>query len=1015
MKEIFRKLFKLFLTLLVILNSFAFTYVTYADDSDLNEEFVDKIQELGSADEIFPYLDQSEGEYGVMPTLDTYASSPIAFVYMDNDRGYDWISYMYVDGNLCYCIEPMALFKSGLDYSVNTTKWDDLSESQRQAIWEINYYGYSYEGHQTDKYYMATQILIWEVVDQWYDVYEMDRTTPIDISDELNTINSLRSQPKGRPSFNNTTIKTGLNIPMTLTDSKGTLSQYNIHSGNGVNVSANGNDLTVTITSENYDHSLSFSKGYSARDVHIIYGQTGYQSVIYMATRKDPTTSFKINLELLYADIQVEKQDKETGTSTQGDATFNGATFAINDTSGNTLETITTNGSTTRSRKYPIGTSYDVCEISPPTGYLLNSECNRVDLTFNGDSTPSTFYTTISDQVIKGRIEIAKTIEQEREKPYESVISKPGVGFVFDIYLKSSGEKVATLTTDEEGRAISELLPYGTYIVKEQAKEGYDTLDSFEVFIEKDQKVYFYNIYNDTLKAEINIYKTDTETGKRIPAAGVEFKIKDSEGNYVTQTVTYPKKYTTDTFITDEEGSVHLPEPLVFGNYSIVEITAPYGYVLKDTEIPINVDGTATEIFMNFDNKTQKGQVYVEKYGEVFTGATSEETDYGTLYTPTYTSQYLDGVTYEITAREDIVTPEGTIWFKAGEIVDTFTTLADSVTTSALLQLGSYSIKEISTKEGYVLDTTSYDFDIEYAGQLIDVVEIKQSYNNERQKLNLDITKTFEDNPDGAYKDVLFGIYTKEDFVINDELVIPKDGLVGTITIDENGKNIEQYDLPIGDYYIKELTTGIAFKLDEEEHNFTFAYTDTSEATVNVSLNLNNEKRRLNLEVNKIDANHNDYYLNGAIFEVYDKTLNKYVTTLCTGNLMIKGDVADEEYEISKDKDFSEIIKVVKTDSNKEIILDLDDGTYYSRKTQNSDIENAEDTRVITEHIVKDGKATLVDAIYGHEYEFKEIKAPVSYKLADTSEAYKVEADKDTDTVIYYFKNYRIEVPNTGI
>ena len=171
-------------------------------------------------------------------------------------------------------------------------------------------------------------------------------------------------------------------------------------------------------------------------------------------------------------------------------------------------------------------------------------------------------------------------------------------------------------------------------------------------------------------------------------------------------------------------------------------------------------------------------------------------------------------------------------------------------------------------------------------------------------------------------------------------------------------------------------------------------------------MDLHNEKRRLELDVNKVDKDHQDHFLNGAIFEVYDKTTNKYVTTLASGQLMIVGDSTDEEYEISKDEDFTKIVQTVKTDENKQITLDIDDGTYYSRKVGSDDI---------TKHVIKDGKAVLVDAIYGHEYEFKEIKAPTSYKLADKSKAYKVEADKETDTVIYYFENERIVVPNTGV
>ena len=1004
MKNILKKGSKFFLTALVILNSMMNTIPVHAEEPTTDEN-LDSVVELGNIKDIFPDLVPQDN--GVV-TLDmTDIGGRYAMIHINNQFGFDYISYLTVGDKTVFCIEPMQLFTEGLDYHEDTAKWDELSEQTRQVIWEISYYGYSYPGHQTEKYYTATQCMIWQAVTgTWYQPYEMDGTTIYDISGEMAEINRLRSQPQGRPSFNNQTVKMGLNSPVTLTDTKGTLGNYSITNANGINASVNGNNLTVAITSENYDKSITFSRNFSARDVNVIYGSSGYQRVIWLASRRDPSQDFKLNFELRYADIEVEKQDVETGNKTQGDATFNGATFAIKDTSGNVLETITTNGSKAKSKKYPVGTTLHVCEVTSPEGYLKNESCNSVTLKDSGDSTSSTFGTTIKDQVIKGRIEIAKSIDKDKYGLFQSNIQKPGKGFKFDIILKSTGKVVSTLETDEDGRAISDYLPYGTYVVKEQASTGYDTLKPFEVKIDKDQKIYFYNIYNDTIKAELTIYKTDSETGKRIPAAGVEFKIKDADGNYVTQEVTYPKKYTTDVFKTDEDGSVHLPAPLKYGEYKLVEIKAPHGYVLKDTEIPINVDGSSTEIFMNFDNKTQKGQVYVEKSGEMLSGSKESKTDYGKLYTPVYKEKYLSGVTYEITAREDIVTPEGTVWFHKGDVVDTFTT-GDEITTSSLLQLGKYSIKETATQTGFVLDENSYDFDIEYAGQMIDVVEIKQAYVNERQKLDLQITKTFEDEDKEAYKDVVFGVYSKNDITVDDKVIIPADGLVGTLTIDEDGKNVEQLDLPTGDYYVKELETNVGFKLDEEEHDFTFNYDeDTTKATVIVPMELRNEKRRLELDVNKVDKEHHDHFLNGAIFEVYDKTAKSYVTTLASGQLMIVGDDTNEEYEISKDEDFKKIIKTVKTDENKQIILDIDDGTYYSRKVGDDKV---------SKHVIKDGKAILADAIYGHEYEFKEIKAPTSYQLADKSKAYKVEADKDTDTIIYYFENARIVVPNTGV
>ena len=1004
MKDILKKCSKFFLSALVILNSFTSTMTISAEETNAEDD-LDTITELGYLEDVFP--DQIINENDVMMTDTTSFGTRYAMIYIENQYGFDYISHLYVGDKTVFCIEPMQLFVAGNDYVPDSAKWDELSETQRQAIWEINYYGYSYPGHESENYYVATQIMIWQVVTgTWYQPYYMDGTTNYDISNEVNEINHLRSTPQGRPSFNNQTIKMGLNTPVTLTDSKGTLSNYSITNGNGINASVNGNNLTVSITSENYDKTLTFSRNFGARDVNIIYGSGGYQRVIYLASRRDPSPNFKLNFELPYADIEVEKQDAETGTSTQGDATFNGATFAIKDTSGNVLETITTNGSKAKSKKYPVGTTLNVCEVTSPEGYLTNSTCNTVELKYSGDNTPSTFYTTVKDQVIKGRIEIAKTIDKEKYGLFQSNVQKPGEGFKFDIILKSTGKVVSTLTTDEDGRAISDYLPYGTYIVKEHETTGYDTLKPFEVKIDQNEKTYFYNIYNDTIKAELTIYKTDSETGKRIPAAGVEFKIKDADGNYVTQEVTYPKKETTDVFKTDEDGSVHLPSPLKYGEYKLVEIKAPHGYVLKDTKIPINVDGSSTEIFMNFDNKTQKGQVYVEKTGEMLSDVEESKTDYGTLYTPVYKEKYLSGVTYEITAREDIVTPEGTVWFHKGDVVDTFTT-GDGITTSSLLQLGKYSIKEIATQAAFVLDGNTYDFDIEYAGQMIDVVEIKQSYVNERQKLDLQITKTFEDEDKEAYKDVVFGVYSKNDITLNDKVIIPADGLVGTLTIDEDGKNIEQLDLPTGEYYAKELETNVGFKLDEEKHDFTFDYdADTSKPTVTVSMNLYNEKRRLELDVNKVDKDHHDHFLNEAIFEVYDKTIDSYVTTLASGQLMIVGDSPDEEYEIAKDENFTKIVNTVKTDENKKVILDIDDGTYYSRKAGSDEV---------TKHVIKDGKAVLSDAIYGHEYEFKEIKAPTSYQLADKTKAYKVEANEETDTIIYYFENARIVVPNTGV
>ncbi len=222
-------------------------------------------------------------------------------------------------------------------------------------------------------------------------------------------------------------------------------------------------------------------------------------------------------------------------------------------------------------------------------------------------------------------------------------------------------------------------------------------------------------------------------------------------------------------------------------------------------------------------------------------------------------------------------------------------------------------------------------------------------------------------------------------------------------------------------YYVKELETNVGFVINEEKHEFTFNTDDSGKATVTVKLDsIENNKRRLDIEVTKVDAKHTEHLLNGAIFEVYDKTTETYVITLCSGKLMIKDSKSGVEYEIATDESFENIIKTVKTDFDKEIILELDEGTYYSRKAlivteDDVDLEFMINNNPVTRHVVNHGKATLTDAIYGHEYEFKEIVAPTSYHINAKPLTVEVIADRNTAIIRKTYVNYRIEIPNTGI
>ena len=424
MKDKLKKLFNTFLTMLLLCTSLGSNVTSvYAMENDIDHsESTDEIVELGYAKDIFGTSNKTARSTPSVGEIYAYVEVP------GSHYGYDYVQHLYIDGQTVFCIQPMAIFDVSGEYPVDTQHWNNLSEAQRQAIWEINYYGYSYPGHQNGRYYAATQLLIWEVVDKMYSPKTPDGSTPLDLSAEINEINRLRSQPQGRPSFANSTIKTGLNTPVTLTDTKGTLGNYTITSGNGVKVSASGNNLTATITSETYDNTITFDRTLGARDVMIIFGSNSDQRVIYLAKRSDPTPNFKLNFELLYADIEIEKQDVETGAAPQGDATFNGTTFTISDMNGNVLETLKTNGSKVTSKKYPVGTSYKVCEAAPPEGYLENDACQTVKLEYAGETTPVRFSTVYTDKVIKGKISLMKSVDHEEDEDYGSIIQHPGKG-----------------------------------------------------------------------------------------------------------------------------------------------------------------------------------------------------------------------------------------------------------------------------------------------------------------------------------------------------------------------------------------------------------------------------------------------------------------------------------------------------------------------------------------------------------------------------------------------------------
>jgi LPXTG-motif cell wall-anchored protein len=551
--------------------------------------------------------------------------------------------------------------------------------------------------------------------------------------------------------------------------------------------------------------------------------------------------------------LTVTKTDAET-KSAQGDATLAGAVYGIYN-NGKLVDKYTTdkNGGFSTSN-YVCGDKWTLKEIEPSEGYLLDeteyhigAEAKKYTLENNSVSIG------VTEDILKGKIAIIKHTDDGSTK-----IETPEKGAEFQVYLKSSGSYTKakeserdTLTCDEYGFAETKELPYGTYTVHQtKGWNGTEFIADFDVFVNDNGKTYKYLINNASLESYVKIVKIDSETGKQIPYAGAGFQIYDPNDKLVTMTYAYPEVTTIDTFYTNSDGYLITPETLSYGKgYSVVEVQAPYGYVLDSTPIyfDITAENTTEEngvtiVKTEKKNTPQKGTITVEKTGEIFSNVTSSG-EKEIVYQPEYSLNGLSGAVFEIYADEDITTPDGTVRVKEDTLVDTVITGTNGKATSNEFYLGKYRVVEKTAPYGFVLNKTVNHIELTYSGQNEKVTNTLTSFTNDRQKVVIDLTKILEQDEkfnignNNEIFNVSFGLYADEDLKASNGTVIPKDGLIEIITCDEKGKATFTTDLPIGSYYVKEISTDSHYILSEKKYPVVFEYAGQDVATVHISVN----------------------------------------------------------------------------------------------------------------------------------------------------------------------------------
>lgn len=672
--------------------------------------------------------------------------------------------------------------------------------------------------------------------------------------------------------------------------------------------------------------------------------------------------------------VTVTKSDREKGTA-QGDAKLSGAVYGIY--KGDTLvdKYVTDSEGQFTTKEYVCDIDWTIREITPSEGYLLDKTIHKVG------AEPKLFTiehnlvaNDVTEQVMKGNIAIIKHADDGETK-----IETPENGAEFEVYLKSSGsfekadkDERDTIVCDENGFAQTKDMPYGVYTVHQtKGWEGRELMKDFDVFISQDGQTYRYLINNANFESYIKVVKVDAETGKTIPYAGAGFQIYDPAGNKVSMTFTYPTPTTIDTFYTDADGQLVTPEKLDYGKgYSLVEVQAPYGYVLDSTPVSFDVteenstqEGGITLIKVDKPNMAQKGTISVEKTGEVFFGVNvSGEEDKDVIYQPVYKVKGLAGAVYEITADEDVITPDGTLRYHKGDVVDTVTTDEDGTAKSKELYLGKYTVVETKAPTGMVINKEKHSVELTYAGQDVAVTETATSFVNERQKVKISLEKileqdeTFGIGKNDEIKNISFGLYAKEDVVSSSGTVIPADGLIEIITLDENGAATANTDLPFGSYYVKEIATDEHYILSDTQYPFTFEYagqdTETVEIKVNDGKPIENKLIYGSVSGKKIDEN--GEALGGALIGIFKADETEYTKEHA---IMTATSEKDGSFSFAKVPYGKWIVREIEAPEG----FVLDDTSYEVNIGENEQVIEVE---ITDEYIYGNIELTKVDADY---------------------------------------------------
>ena len=471
--------------------------------------------------------------------------------------------------------------------------------------------------------------------------------------------------------------------------------------------------------------------------------------------------------------LTVTKKDSATKGSAQAGATLAGAEYKVTSLSTPGWEATGTTDDAGRLVVHyiPLG-RVQVVETKAPTGYKLDTTAHTytVRATTTTDEYELEPEDDFAEDVVAFDLEIAKTKGGEGYWDSTDGQATPAAGVQFQVISNTTGEVVGTLTTNESGFAstrdastvnaeatssaatydvakpwfgagtrtagISGAIPYDSagytiHEVESTVPEGYDHVDDWQVTADQqvDGTNKQYSVIDKTLNSRIQIVKTDAETGQVVPLAGFSFQVYDSSGSPVSMDDPYKAGATVDTFTTDGEGQVTLPERLASGTYTIREASAASPYLASGDGVGFTVSddySTASPLtVVTFADVQAKGSATITK-------------------TCSDDGSALEGAEYDVVAREDVTSPDGTVRATKGQVVGHVKTDAEGKATVEGLYLGSgsatYAFVETMSPEGHVLDATPVEFTLSYVDDKTEVVTAEAAQADAPTELDVDKT-----------------------------------------------------------------------------------------------------------------------------------------------------------------------------------------------------------------------------------------------------------------------------------